>query len=145
MENEEKIIFVNTFGAITDKRVILDYKTTSEEIPLEHISSVSIMHRCNRSSANLGLAIALSAFVFLLLKIDHLSQPVIVSLLLVLLGGLVSGLSNSIGYPYIIMSAKGIMKKPMIVPLGKNQQAMHFVSQVMKISSESSKFKVGNG
>jgi hypothetical protein len=47
MDSDEKIIFTNSFGTVSDKKVIINYKNGSEEISLWQISSVSFVRKRN--------------------------------------------------------------------------------------------------
>jgi hypothetical protein len=47
METNEKMLFSNSFDLLTDKRIILNYKKGTEDLPVGQITSVSYQHRRN--------------------------------------------------------------------------------------------------
>lgn len=133
IDKTEEMIFINTFGAITSKRIILDYKTEAEEVPLNELRSVSIQHRRNTVLAKLGFAMGLAALLYLVTQFRELSQgEVIISMLLVLAGGF-SGISSLIGYPCIVISGPSGSKPPLIVSFGQVQNARQFVNEIVKV------------
>ncbi len=136
MNVDEKILFINSFGAITDQRVILDYKTAAEEIPLEQISSVSIQHRRNKKLARAGLLAALALLLFLANIHNRMSDAGIVLYSFIPVACIFSAISNTIGYPCIEIGITGNSMLPMIVRTGQNAEARRFVTEIIKVISQ---------
>ena len=72
METNEKILFSNSFGSVTDKRIILNYKSGTEDLPVGQITSVSYQHRRNYVFAIGGFLIFLGGLIAMLANISNI-------------------------------------------------------------------------
>lgn len=131
METNEKIIFSNTFGSVTDKRVILNYKSGTEDIPVGQITSISYQHERNYIFAFGGFLIGGGGLVAML-AISNLGVAEVLVILLFLIIGLLSGVANWVGHHNIIISAGGKDRKPLKAELSKTIEGREFVEAVKR-------------
>jgi hypothetical protein len=133
MENSENKIFTNTFGMVTDKRIILNYKSGAEDIPVEQISSISFQYKRNYFFAIGGFAIGIVALIFMLTNLSHLGGFEVLIIIIITILGLLSGLANWIGHHNIVISTSGKNRKPLKVEMAKTRDGRQFVDAVKKV------------
>jgi len=75
MTSDEKMLFSNGFGSVTDKRVILNYKDGSEDIPISQVSSVSYKHE-RSYFFSIGGFVAAAAVLFFMLSMMYVFKPI---------------------------------------------------------------------
>lgn len=127
METSENLIFSNTFGSVTDKRVILNYKGGTEDIPVGQITSISYQHERNYIFALGGFLIGFGGLVAMLANISNLGGAEVLVILLFVIIGLLSGVANWVGHHNIIISAGGKDRKPLKAELSKAREGREFV------------------
>lgn len=132
MENSENKIFTSTFGMVTDKRIILNYKSGTEDIPVGQISSISFQHKRNYFFAIGGFAIGIVALIFMLTNLSHLGGIEVLIIIVITILGLLSGLANWIGHHNIVISTSGKNRKPLKVEMAKTRDGRQFVDAVKK-------------
>lgn len=131
MEKKEKLIFSNNFGSVSDKRVVLNYKSGSEEIPIGQITSISFQRIRN-------YFFAIASFVMIILILLALTRfwgfnggvYVVIAILILFLA--LSGLANWIGHHNIVISAAGQNRKPLKVEMSKTMEGRQFADAVKK-------------
>ena len=123
MDIPEKFVYSNTFGTITDKRVFLNYKTGTESIPLDQVNTVSFLHKRN-------YFFAVGSFGAILLTPMYFANTITV--LIIVLFFLLSGIANWIGHHYIIVLVRGKDKKPLKVEMAKTKEGKQFVEALKK-------------
>lgn len=131
MDTNEKIIFSNTFGSVTDKRVILNYKSGTEDIPVGQITSISYQHKRNYFFSIGGFLIGGVGLLGILSNVTKAAIGVLVILLLVIIGFL-SGVANWIGHHNIVISVGGKDRKPLKAELSKTKEGREFVEAVKR-------------
>lgn len=129
MEINEQIIFSNSFGSVTDKRVVLNYKKGSEDLPIGKITSVSYQHERSYILAIVGFVFFVGGILMIFFNEVHL-QPLI--LLLIAVIGLLSGIANWIGHHNIVISAGGKDRKPLRAEMSKTKEGREFVNAAKK-------------
>ena len=131
MDNGEDVLFNNNFGKVTNKRISLNYKTGTEDIPLKQITSVSLQHKRNYF---FSVSSFIVAFVFLVFMIagPGLRGPELVILLLIFAVALLSGIANWFGHHNIVVSTAGTDRKPLKVEMAKTKDGREFVLAVKK-------------
>lgn len=128
MENEESILFSNTFGKLTNKRISLNYKSGVEDIPLKQVTSVSLKHERNYFFSLMSFFIT---FICLSLIISQrLGGPEFVVVFLVFIIAFLSGIANWFGHHNIIISTGGNDRKPLKVEMAKTKEGRTFVNAV---------------
>jgi hypothetical protein len=131
-DTSEKVIYSNHLGTVTDKRVILNYKTGTEDIPIAQISSVSFQHVRNSffAIANFAMAVLILAIMFSMLnQLNGVATLVVIIVVLLLL---VTGIANWIGHHNILVSTAGQNRKPLKVEMAKTSEGLQFANAVKK-------------
>lgn len=132
MNSEEKLIFNNHFGTVTDKRIIMNYRDGSEDISLSQISSVKYKHTRSYFFAVGGFAVAVSVLIFMLMYLSQMKGEMVLVLVLLIIIGTLSGIANWIGHHEIIISVNGNDRKPLKAEMSKTREGRHFVDAVSK-------------
>ena len=132
METNEKILFSNSFGSVTDKRIILNYKSGTEDLPVGQITSVSYQHRRNYVFAIGGFIISLGGLIAMLANISNIGGAEVLIILLFLIVALLSGIANWIGHQNIQISAGGKDRKPFRAEMSKTREGREFVVAVKR-------------
>jgi hypothetical protein len=132
MENNEKTLFTNRFGSVTDKRVVLNYKSGTEDIPLGQISSISYQHERNHFFSIGGFVIGGGALLAMISNLRRIGGIEVLIILIVAIVGLLSGIANWIGHHNIIISAGGKERRPIKAELSKTREGRDFVNALKK-------------
>lgn len=133
METNEQILFSNSFGSVTDKRIILNYKSGTEDLPIGQITSVSYQHSRNYVSAIGSFLICLVGFGFgFMLLLNKGPAVVLLIILLIVILALLAGIANWIGHHNIQISAGGKDRKPLKVEMAKTREGREFVDAVKR-------------
>ena len=132
METNEKILFSNSFGSVTDKRIILNYKSGTEDLPVGQITSVSYQHRRNYVFAIGGFLISLGGLIAMLANISNIGGAAVLIVLLFIIVALLSGIANWIGHHNIQISAGGNDRKPLRAEMSKTREGREFVDAVKR-------------
>jgi len=132
METNEKIIFSNTFGSVTDKRIILNYKEGSEDLPIGQVTSISYKHRRNYFFAIGSFIVAVVIFLVLLSNLSRLGglEAFIVLFFVLILS--LSGIANWIGHHNIVISSGGKDRKPLKTEMSKTKEGRDFTDAVKR-------------
>ncbi len=133
METNEKMLFSNSFGSVTDKRIILNYKSGTEDLPVGQITSVSYQHRRNYVFAIGGFLISLGGLVAMLANIRYVGGAQALITLVGIIFFLLSGIANWIGHHNIQISAGGNDRKPLRAEMSKTREGREFVDAVKRI------------
>lgn len=132
MTNNENILFNNKFGTVTTKRVILNYKSGVEELPVNQITSISLRHQRDYFFAFGGFAVAVAGIAFMLKSKDALGIAEMLFILLFAGIGAVAGIANWIGHHNIVISAGGNDRKPLKVEMAKTTEGREFVAAIKR-------------
>lgn len=133
MEPNEKILFHNTFGSVTDKRVIINYKSGAEDLPLGQITSVSYKHTRNYFFATGGFILSLIVLSIIASKVNLIDGAGMLILVVVLLISLLSGIANWIGHHNIVISVSGKDRKPLKAEMSKTREGREFSDAVKRV------------
>jgi hypothetical protein len=133
METNEKMLFSNSFGSVTDKRIILNYKSGTEDLPIGQITSVSYQHKRNYVFAIGGFLISLGGLVAMLANIRYVGGAQALITLVGIIFFLLSGIANWIGHHNIQISAGGNDRKPLRAEMSKTREGREFVDAVKRI------------
>jgi hypothetical protein len=132
MENNEKVLFSNAFGTVTDKRVILNYKSGTEDIPVTQITSVSYQHRRNYLFSIFSAIIGLGT-IALILSAGRLGSAEVLVFLFIIVVAFLSGVANWIGNHVIIISTGGNNRKPLKVEMSKTKEGRDFTNAIKQV------------
>lgn len=132
METNEKILFSNSFGSVTDKRIILNYKSGTEDLPVGQITSVSYQHKRNYVFAIVGFLICLGGLVAMIANIRNIGGVEVLIILLFAIVALLSGIANWIGHHNIQISAGGKDRKPLKAEMSKTREGREFVDAIKR-------------
>jgi hypothetical protein len=132
METTEKLIFTNQFGSVTEKRVTLNYKSGTEDIPTGQISSVSFQHKRNYFSSIIILIITIAIFIDIIEQLRNSSAIETVLLILAFLLLLISCIGSWIGHHNIVVSVGGQNRIPLKVDLTKTKEGKEFFEAIKK-------------
>lgn len=132
METNEKILFSNSFGSVTDKRIILNYKSGTEDLPIGQITSVSYQHKRNYVFAIGGFLICLGGLVAMFANISNIAGAEVLIILLFVIVAFLSGIANWIGHHNIIISAGGKDRKSLKAEMSKTREGREFVDAVKR-------------
>lgn len=131
MDNNEKIIFNNSFGTVSDKRVIVNYKNGSEDIPIKQISSVGIERKQNIFLAIIYFVIGIGVLVGIFNMREVPGAMIVVALVFFLFCVLV-GVAYYIGNHQIKLSTAGVERKPIKVEMSKTREGREFSNAIKK-------------
>lgn len=133
MENNEKIIFTNNFGTVSDKRVILHTKNGSEDIPLDKISSIAFERKRNIPVGVIFFVVGIG-IIAEIMAVGTFGLPsymIIVGILVFLFFGL-AGLAYIVGHYTIKLNVSGVDRKPIKVEIAKTKAGMEFSDAIRK-------------
>jgi len=132
METNEKILFSNSFGKITEKRIILNYKSGTEDLPVRQITSVSFQHERNIFFAIGSILISFGGIIAIIENFSNLNGMQVLLILLLIVVAFLSGVANWIGHHKIQLSAGGNDRKPLKVEMSKTREGLEFVKAIRK-------------
>ncbi len=132
MTSDEKMLFSNRFGSVTDKRVILNYKDGAEDMPIGQVSSISYKHERSYFFSIGGFVVAAGVFLFMLGITDNMPLSAVGVMVILILIGILSGIANWIGHHNIIISSSGNNRKPLKVEMAKTLEGRQFVDAVKR-------------
>jgi hypothetical protein len=133
MESNEKLLFSNSFGTITDKRIILNHKSGSEDLPIGKISSISFQRKRNYILSIVGFMFTLFGLYIILSTINSIGITQLFIIIIFILFGLLVGIANWIGHHNILLSASGKDRKPLKVEISKTNEGKEFVDAIKKV------------
>lgn len=134
METSEHTIYhSNSFGKVTNKRVILSYKNGNEDIPVSQITSVSLQRRQNLVFA-IGSFIAAAAVLIIAFGPGGgnwgTSQLVVIAAFVIAF--ILAGIANWLGHHAIVISTGGQNRRPIKVEMSKTSEGIAFVDAIRK-------------
>lgn len=128
MENES-IIFTNSFGTVSDKRIIVNYKNGSEDIPLKQVSSVALERKRSMVIAMIYFIIAVGILFFVFIAPSLGSGEMMITLVAFLFCSL-AGVAYYVGNHQIKISAAGKDRKPIKVEMSKTKEGRAFYESI---------------
>jgi hypothetical protein len=136
LDQNEHLQFSNTFGSVTDKRIVLHYKNGSEEIPIGQITSISFQKARNMFMSIFSFLISILLIVYIIAIVNSRNSEggifvLIASLIFIL--SVLSGIANWIGHHNIAISAGGKDRKPIKVEMSKTREGKDFVNAIKKL------------
>jgi hypothetical protein len=136
LDQNEHLQFSNAFGSVTDKRIVLNYKNGSEEIPIGQITSISFQKARNVFMSIFSFLFSILIIVYIVTIINSRSSEgsiivLIASALLII--SVLSGIANWIGHHNIVISAGGKDRKPIRVEMSKTREGKDFVNAIKKL------------
>jgi hypothetical protein len=131
MSTEEKVVFNNGLGTITDKRAIFNFKGGTEDVPIKQITSVSFERKQNIPLAIIYFAVCL-IILFAIGNLHDVQGGVIVfGILGIVFFGLI-GVAYYIGNYYIKISTAGQDMPPMKVEMAKTKDGREFTDALRR-------------
>jgi hypothetical protein len=131
LDNSEKIIFTNSFGTVSDKRIIVNYKNGSENFPLKQISSVSFERKQNIPFAIIYFIVSIAILVAISL-FPVVPGAVIGAALVLFAFCVLVGVAYYIGNYQIKLRAAGQDCKPIRVEMAKTREGREFSDAIRK-------------
>jgi len=136
LDQNEHLKFSNTFGSVTDKRIVLNHKNGSEEIPIGQITSISFQKARNTFMSIFSFLFSILIILWIVTVINERSSEggiivLIASVLLIV--SVLSGIANWIGHHNIVISAGGKDRKPIRVEMSKTRDGKDFVNAIKKL------------
>lgn len=136
LEQDERLHFSNIFGSVTDKRIVLNYKNGSEEIPFGQITSISFQKARNTLMSIFSFLFSILITLYIVTVINSRSSEggiivLIASVLLIV--SVLSGIANWMGHHNIVISAGGKDRKPIRVEMSKTREGKDFVNAIKKL------------
>lgn len=129
MESNEKIIFTNSFGKVTEKRIIVNLKNGNQDIPLQKIASVGFERKRRVPIAILYYVIS-GLFLYEIAIQGSLPGYLIVVITLLVIFFLLSGTAYFIGSYRINIHIEGSPIKPIKVEMAKTKAGHEFAEAV---------------
>lgn len=136
MNQKENKVFENRFGVVTDKRIMLQYKTGYESIPLQKVSSVTFRHRRNPLAILMNLSVPVAILAFLVYSGSQ--KPLLLGptelIVFGLPGVLFLGLAikSMIGYFVIQVGSTSSEGKPVKVTMHQAKEGRELVEAINK-------------
>ncbi|GJM29233.1 MAG: hypothetical protein DHS20C17_18680 [Cyclobacteriaceae bacterium] len=130
METEETLLHSNTFGTVSNKRIIVNTKSGAEEIPVRQVSSINFKRQRNYFFAIGGLGLGTVLLAAVIIYAREFGGPELLITLVISLIAILSGIANWIGHHVITISTSGIDRKPIKVEMSKTQEGVEFVKAV---------------
>jgi hypothetical protein len=136
LDQNEHLKFSNTFGSVTDKRIVLNHKNGSEEIPIGQITSISFQKARNTFMSIFSFLFSILIILWIVTVINERSSEggiivLIASVLLIV--SVLSGIANWIGHHNIVISSGGKDRKPIRVEMSKTRDGKDFVNAIKKL------------
>jgi hypothetical protein len=136
LDQNEHLQFSNAFGSVTDKRIVLNHKNGSEEIPIGQITSISFQKARNIFMSIFSFLFSILIILWIVTVINSRSSEgsiivLIASVLLIV--SVLSGIANWIGHHNIVISAGGKDRKPIRVEMAKTREGKDFVNAIKKL------------
>ena len=136
LDQNEHLKFSNTFGSVTDKRIVLNHKNGSEEIPIGQITSISFQKARNTFMSIFSFLFSILIILWIVTVINERSSEggiivLIASVLLIV--SVLSGIANWIGHHHIVISSGGKDRKPIRVEMSKTRDGKDFVNAIKKL------------
>ena len=128
----EEVLFSNSFGSVTDRRIILNYKSGTEDLPVRQITSVGYQHKRNYIFALVGFFAAIGGLIVMVGNISNIRGAEVLIILLFIVFALLSGIANWIGHHNIQISAGGKDRKPLKAEMSKTREGREFVEAVKR-------------
>jgi hypothetical protein len=132
MNQDETSIFNNSFGTVTNKRIVLQYKNGNEDIPIGQISSISFQRKRNHILSVGSFIIVIILLFILSINLEHTSAVEALLLFFLIIFSLFSGIANWVGHHEILISAGGKDRKPIKVEFAKTKDGLDFVDSVKR-------------
>ncbi|HAR20619.1 MAG TPA: hypothetical protein DCR46_08145 [Cytophagales bacterium] len=129
---EETNVFKNSFGSVTNKRVVLQYKNGTEDIPISQISSISFQRKRNHFLSFGSFVIAIALACILGIQLENASGVEVLILFVLIVFSLFSGIANRVGHHEILISAGGKDRKALKVEFAKTKDGLEFVDAIKK-------------
>jgi len=126
MDSSEKIIFFNSFGTVSDKRVIINYKKGSVDIPLKQISSVSYERKRNIPLSIFYLVLGIGIFI----GIFQMGENILFPMLFFFLYSVLIGVTYYIGNHQIKFSSSDKDINPIKVEMAKTKEGREFSNSI---------------
>ncbi|MFN4892340.1 MAG: hypothetical protein ACK5G0_01080 [Bacteroidota bacterium] len=108
--------FTNEFGSITDKKLTINYKNGSEEILIEHISSVSFNY--TRNYVGIFIGIALVVFGTFNVRVGKFEALILAG------AGLLVSIANWVPDYTLTISVAGVNRKPIKIKNSKKNEGL---------------------
>jgi hypothetical protein len=130
MDKSERVVYKNQLGTVTSKKVILNYKGGTRDIPIEQINSIVSQRRRNYFLLISDSAFGLFILFLLFFNLDDMGVAGILLMSLFVFVAILSGLTNLIGQHDIVISTVGRRRKPLYVETAKTKDRQQFVDAV---------------
>lgn len=131
MDNTEKVIFTNSFGTVTDKRVIVNCKNGSEDIPFKQISSVSFERKQSITLAVFYFIVALGLLVGIF-ALPRIPAAFVIVVIFLFLFFILIGIAFYVGNHQIKIGAGGNDRKPIKVEMAKTNEGREFSAAIRR-------------
>lgn len=133
METNERILFTNSFGTVSDKRIILNLKNGAEDIPVQKISSISFKRKRNIPVGIIFFLVGIGSIVEIMSagKFGLPSYMIIIGIVVFLFFGL-AGLAYIVGHYQIRINVSGVDRKPIKVEIAKAKAGYEFTEAIRK-------------
>ncbi len=129
MDGNEKIIFSNSFGTVSDKRIIVSYKNGSEDFPLKQISSVSFERKQNIPLAIIYFIVGVGLLIYIF-SLSQVPGAIVVVGAVLFIFTILVGLAYYVGHYQIKLSVVGKDRKPIKVEVAKAQEGKEFADAI---------------
>ena len=129
---KENLMFSNVFGSVTTKRISLNYKNGTEDLPIDHVTSISYKHKRNFIIAIGSCIVSIGAIISLFNHTGAVDFGDGAFIIMVFLLSLLISISCWIGHHDIIISVAGKNRKPIRVMMSKTKEGREFVEAVKK-------------
>ena len=127
----ENMIFSNSFGIVTDKRLIITHKSGSEDVPIKQVTSVSFERNQNRALSVIYFIAALIT-VLITLNLRAIGSLEILVALILLIFFILAGISHYLGNHSIRFTIAGKEGKAIKVEMSKTKEGKEFYQAVRK-------------
>lgn len=131
MDNNEIIIFSNSFGVITNKRIVVHYRHGATDIPLDEVSDVSFERRQSILLTMVYFAAGILVLVNIYSKPTASNAFVIFSWMLFIYLVLI-GVAYFIGHHKIVLNVAGRHCKPVKVEMARTKEGKAFVDAIQR-------------
>ena len=131
MDSNEIIIFNNSFGTVSDKRVIINFKDGSVDVPIKQITSISFKRKQNIPLAIIYFIVSASTFVFVF-NLNQVPGYMIIIALIIFLLFLFIGIAFYIGNHQIKLSTAGKDRKPIKIEMSKTKEGRAFYDAIKR-------------
>lgn len=119
-------------GMVTNKRVVLKYRSGEEDIPIQKITSIAFQHKRGMVGFIISLLGAIGLVIFMIVNIEKFDGGTTMIFCAAALVLMLAAVANWIGRHYLVVSTGGKFVKPLKVEMAKTKDGKELYKAIDK-------------